>query len=172
MKPHSILWILLVISPSFAMAEWLVITHTDIDTNIETNVAYTKNESGYSIEIYRDAVGAVRSRFTLKTGLNRLAVRNCPTYQIDKRQPLNRSINDAPCIPERNWSEFILGYIENNEIVSTHLNDLMNGKKITYRFILENGGYDETIFSLAGSKNAITTALGNNLRIGQSSNAN
>ncbi|MEE8321668.1 MAG: hypothetical protein V3R68_07510 [Gammaproteobacteria bacterium] len=172
MKPHIIIWILLVLSPSVAMAEWQIITHTDIDTNIETNVAYTENESGYSLEIYRDAVGAVRSRFTLKTGLSRLAVRNCPTYQIDKRQPLNRSINDAPCIPERNWSEFILGYIENNEIVSPHLNYLMNGKKITYRFILENGGYGETFFSLAGSKYAITATMGRNTRIVQPSNTN
>ena len=165
MKLHSILGILLLLTPILVMAEWRVITHTDTDTNIETRVAYEENESGYTLEIYKDAVGAVRSRFALVSRLSQLADHNCPTFQIDERRPKNRSINEAPCIPDKHWAEFILGYIEDNEITSSPLNALMNGKQITYRFILMNGGYKETTFSLIGSKKAMITVLGDRLRI-------
>ncbi|OGT35880.1 MAG: hypothetical protein A2W28_08105 [Gammaproteobacteria bacterium RBG_16_51_14] len=165
MRLYSIFVILLGFLPAIAAAAWQIVTHTDTDTNTDMRVAYIENKSGYTLEIYRDAVGAVRSRFTLMPGLSRLANHNCPTYQIDKRQPQNRSINDAPCIPESNWAEFILGYIENNEVTSVKLHELMNGTLVTYRFALENGGYRETNFSLVGSKKAFTAALGEKLRM-------
>jgi len=78
---------------------------------------------------------------------------------------MNRSINDALCLLNYQWVEFVLGYIENNEIKSTALHNMMNGNKITYRFILESGGYDETEFSLSGSKRILTNILGNNLTV-------
>lgn len=165
MGSHSLFAILLALTPAAVMAEWLVITHTDTDTNTEVRVAYIENQKGYTLEIYKDTVGAVRSRFTLMPGLSQLASHICPTYQIDKRKPQNRSINDAPCIPDKHWSEFILGYIENDEITSLKLHEFMNGTQVAYRFALENGGYKDTSFSLEGSKKALTTALGESLRM-------
>ena len=157
--------LILLLIPSPAMAEWKVITHTDTNSNTKTQVAYTENEDGYSLEIYKDSVGAIRSRFSLNTALDMFAKRTCPTYQIDLKLLDNRSINDAPCLTELAWSEFILGYISNNNVTSVRLNALMNGSTITYRFMLENGGYKETQFSLAGSKRATSSVLGSDITI-------
>ncbi len=157
--------LILVLCPIFGHAEWDVITHTDTNNNSETQVAYTQNEEGYSLEIYKDNVGAIRSRFSLSAALDIFAKRSCPTYQIDKTVLDNRSINDAPCLTELAWSEFILGYTENRTVNSEKLNALMNGSTITFRFMLENGSYKETNFSLSGSKRATLSALGPGISI-------
>ncbi len=157
--------LLLMFLPSIVMAQWDVITHTDTNTNTQTQVAYTENEEGYSLEIYRDNVGAIRSRFSLNAALDMFAKRSCPTYQIDSRLIDNRSINDAPCITDLAWSEFVLGYVENNNVTSARLNALMNGSTVTFRFMLENGAYKETQFSLAGSKRATLAVIGNEITI-------
>jgi hypothetical protein len=157
--------LILMLCPSLVHAEWEVITHTDTNNNTETQVAYTKNEDGYSLEIYKDNVGAIRSRFSLSAALDKLAKRTCPTYQVDSTLLDNRSINDAPCLTDLAWSEFILGYTENQTVNSDKLNALMNGITVTFRFILQNGSYKETSFSLSGSKRATLSALGPGISI-------
>ena len=154
-----------ILYPLCVNAEWNVITHTDTNNNTETQVAYTENNEGYSLEIYKDNVGAIRSRFTLNTTLDMLTKRSCPTYQIDSTLIDNRSVNDAPCLTDLAWSEFILGYTENNVVNSKKLNALMNGVTVTFRFMLENGSYKETNFSLIGSKRATLSALGPSISI-------
>jgi len=151
--------------PFSVVAEWTTITHTNTDSETKLTVAFTENAEGYTLEIYVDDSGAVRSRFSTNNIFQNLAEKNCPTFQVDKRQLMNRSINDALCLSNYQWVEFVLGYIENNEIKSTALHNMMNGNKITYRFILESGGYDETEFSLSGSKRILTNILGNNLTV-------
>lgn len=155
----------LILCPVLAQAEWNVITHTDTNSDIVTPVAFTENSDGYSLEIYKDGVGAVRSRFSLNTALDMLAKRTCPTYQIDLKLLDNRSINDAPCLTGLTWSEFILGYVADKKVTSEKLNALMNGGTITFRFMLENGSYKETKFSLDGSKRATLSALGSGISI-------
>ncbi len=155
----------LMICPALAQAEWSVITHTDTENNSETQVAYTQNEEGYSLEIYKDNGGAIRSRFSLGDTLDMFAKRSCPTYQIDTSLPDNRSINDAPCLTDLVWSEFILGYTQNYIVSSKKLNALMNGSVVTFRFMLENGTYNETHFSLIGSKRATYSALGPDISV-------
>jgi hypothetical protein len=157
--------LILIFCPVLVQAEWTVITHTDTNNNTKTQVAYTENTDGYSLQIYKDSVGAIRSRFSLSTALDTLAKRSCPTYQIDTRLLDNRSINDAPCLTDMDWSEFVLGYIANKEVISARLNALMNGSTITFRFMLENGSYKETNFSLNGSKRATVSALGSDISI-------
>lgn len=157
--------LILILCPALVQAEWSVITHTDTNNNTETQVAYTQNEEGYSLEIYKDNVGAIRSRFSLNAALDMLAKRSCPTYQIDSSLLDNRSVNDAPCLTDLAWSEFILGYTENQIVTSKKLNALMNGSTVTFRFMLENGSYSETNFSLSGSKRATFSALGPDISI-------
>lgn len=159
-------WLILASAAVNARAEWTVANLSDIDQKQETLVAYTKNDQGYTLEIYRDSVNAVRGRFTLAGGLLRFAERTCPTYQIDRGAPINRSINDATCLSSGGWAEFILGYIENNRIASSSLLSIMNGINIVFRFRLENGDYRTTGFSLDGSKRALTTVLGENVAVG------
>ena len=153
------------LTPVSVLAEWKVVTHTDTNNNSETQVAYSQNEEGYSLEIYKDSVGAIRTRFSLNSALDTFAKRSCPTYQIDSRLLDNRSINDAPCLTNLAWSEFVLGYISSATVNSARLNALMNGSKVTFRFMLDNGSYKETQFSLAGSKRATLSVLGANITI-------
>jgi hypothetical protein len=157
--------LILLLSPFSAAAEWEVITHTDTNSETQTQVAFSENKDGYSLEIYKDSVGAIRTRFSLNAALDMFAKRTCPTYQIDTRMIDNRSINDAPCLTDMVWSEFVLGYVNNFNVTSEKLNALMNGSIVTFRFMLENGSYMETKFSLAGSKRATLSVLGNNITI-------
>ncbi len=158
----------LILLPFATVAEWNVSTHEDEKVEKVTNVAYTVNKSGYTLEIYRDSVNAIRSRFTMTKGLLRLSDKTCPTYQIDKGPPKNRSINDATCISSNQWVEYILGYVINDEIASSLLLALMDGVTITYRFHLASGDYREAKFSLIGSKRAMTIALGDNITVVES----
>lgn len=154
----------LISGPALANAAWETVTYTNVDNNFQTMVARIENDEGYSLEIYRDANDAVRSRLNMNS-TTRLVEKNCPTYQVDRLDFQNRSINDAPCISHRQWSEFVLGYVIDNRIVSTKLHNLMNGNRITYRFILENSGYSTTSFSLSGSKQTLLDVLGPELKV-------
>ena len=148
-----------------AMAEWNIVTHTNTDSNFKTMIAHTENAEGYTLEIYRDGNGAVRSRFSMNNNNNRLDSKLCPTYQVDSRPALNRSINDAACISHQKWAEFVLGYVIDNKVTSTLLHNIMNGNKISYRFSLDPYGYAETSFSLIGSKRTLTDALGHDVAV-------
>lgn len=151
---------LILLGPMPAWAEWSVVVHTDIDSSTETRVAYTENDEGYSLEVYLDSNGAIRSRFSTNKVEARFSPEICPTYQIDDRLISNTSINEARCLVERKWSEFVLGYVINDSVESRALNAVKNGNEIHYRFALESGGYAETHFSLLGSSRALTAALG------------
>ncbi|MGH8246962.1 MAG: hypothetical protein ACREUU_11085 [Gammaproteobacteria bacterium] len=143
----------------WAAADWAVVSQRE-NNDTTTTIARTNNPDGYSLEIYRDAVGAVRSRFTLRDGLLRLVERDCPTYQIDKGKPINRSINSAPCLSTERWSEYVLGYVVDSRVESRNLLSFMNGINIYFRFRLASGDYRETQFSLLGSKRSLSAALG------------
>lgn len=144
-------------------AQWDVMSHTDTDSGVQTRVATIENEEGYKLEIYRDANDVVRTRFNIRNSYDLLAIKHCPTYQVDKRELNNRSINDAPCLSQSRWSEYVIGYISDDKVLSLPLHNLMNGNVIYYRFLLRNGNYGETSFSLSGSKGVIYSSLGNNL---------
>ena len=152
-------------APSLAIAEWHIISHANLNSDEKTQVAYTENRSGHSLEIYRDSVGAVRARFTLNSKLNLFLNGICPTYQVDLTLVRNTSFNEAPCISNLNWSEFVLGYVTNNNIRSLSLDALLNGNIVKFRYALDNGNYKETSFSLSGSKRAALKVIGNNIVI-------
>lgn len=160
-----VLAVLITVSPA-ARCEWSVETRSNVSRVGETRVAYTENDAGYSMEIYRDASDAVRSRFSLPGGMLAFASGTCPTYQIDRGMPANRSINDAPCLTANRWAEFVLGYISGSHIASSRLLAIMNGITIVFRFKLENGDYRSTQFSLQGSKRAMTEVFGEEVSVG------
>ena len=156
---------ILLSAPITSMAQWHIVSHENLTNNEKTKVAFTENKKGYSLEIYKDSVGAVRARFTLNSKLNIFSKKICPTYQVDLTLIKNTSFNDAPCISKTNWSEFILGYITSKNISSLSLDALLNGNIVTFRFVLDNGNYKETTFSLAGSKRAALSVIGKDIII-------
>jgi hypothetical protein len=163
---QNIIAILILLSLSAQLhAMWDVMSHTDTDSGLQTRVATIENEEGYKLEIYRDANDVIRSRFNIRNGYDLLAVKQCPSFQVDERELSNRSINDAPCISQARWSEHVIGYIIDEKVLSLPLHNLMNGNVIYYRFILQNGNYGETSFSLSGSKSIIYNSIGKNLSV-------
>jgi hypothetical protein len=162
---RAVLPLLLLPATTPASAEWRVLNHRDASTGAETIIASTTNTDGYTLEMYRDAVGAIRSRFTLTPGLTRLRQGACPTFQIDRGPAVNRSVNNAPCLAGEQWAEFVLGYISDNQIVSPRLLSFMNGNSIVFRFRLASGAYRDTEFSLLGSKRSMTAAIGNDINV-------
>ena len=131
-------------------------------------VAYTINKEGYSLEIYIDNVKAVRGRFSLPEGMLAFPEKFCPSYQIDKGNPVNRSMNDALCISTSQWVEYIIGHADETKISSSTLLALMNGNSITFLFELSNKDYRQTSFSLQGSKRAMTAAFGEKVSVSES----
>lgn len=165
MKNRLIIFVLISCLPALTQAEWQVISHTDTDSGLQTRVAVIENADRYKLEIYRDANNVIRLRFNIRDSYDVLASKRCPSYQVDDRELSNRSINDAPCISQPRWAEYVMGYISDQTVLSLPLHNLMNGKVVYYRFLLKNGNYGETSFSLAGSKRILNTALGENLAV-------
>jgi hypothetical protein len=149
-----------------ASAQWSTIAHKDGTSGSPgTTVAYTINKDGYSLEIYIDSVKAVRSRFSLPEGMLAFPDKFCPSYQIDRGNPVNRSMNDALCISTSQWVEYIIGHADDQKITSTTLLALMNGNSISFMFELSNHDYRQTSFSLKGSKRAMTAAFGEKVSV-------
>ena len=163
MKQNIIATLILLSLSAQTQAQWNVMSHTDTDSGLQTLVATIENEDGFKLEIYRDANDVIRSRFNIRNSYDLLAIKHCPTFQVDERELSNRSINDAPCLSQPRWSEYVIGYISDDNVLSLPLHNLMNGNVIYYRFLLRNGNYDETSFSLSGSKNVLYTSLGKDL---------
>jgi len=165
MKQKLTLFLLLLSLSVQAQPQWNVMSHTDTDSGLQTRVATVQNEEGYRLEIYRDSNDVIRSRFNIRDSYDLLAIKQCPTFQVDERKFSNRSINDAPCLSQPRWAEYIMGYIADNKVSSLPLHNIMNGNVIYYRFLLRNRTYAETSFSLSGSKNILFSALGRDLTI-------
>lgn len=143
-----------------ARAAWQIVNVADGGSHERIRAARIENPDGYSLEVYRDRDGTVRSRFSLRNGFAELAPHMCPTFQIDSREPVNESIGDKACRTGERWAEFVLGYVKGGSVTSLVLHRLMNGETVTYRFALARGGYRQTSFSLKGSNHAIVEALG------------
>ena len=164
--PARLLLAMLLLAPLPAYSAWNVIQHDDAAGAAATEMATTRNEAGYTLEIYRDTADAVRARLTLPGPLLSFADGVCPTYQIDRGAAVNRSVHDALCLAGPDWSEFVLGYVADGHVASSSLLAIMNGITIVFRFKLENGDYRRTEFSLQGSKRALSSALGEDISIG------
>jgi len=146
-----------------ARAQWNIVSHTDTDSGYQTRIATIENNDGNKLEIYRDVNDVVRLRFNIRNSFELLARKQCPTFQVDKRQLSNRSVNDALCLSQPRWAEYVIGYITDKKVLSQPLHNLMNGNVIYFRFLMNNENYTETSFPLSGSKAILNAALGKDL---------
>ncbi len=163
MRRNIILTLFLLSLSVQSQAQWEVMSHTDTDSGYQTRIATIENDGGYKLEIYRDVNDVIQIRFNIRNSYELLANKQCPSFQVDERQLSNRSINDAPCLSQPRWAEYVIGYITENTVLSLPLHNLMNGNVIYYRFLMNNGNYTETSFSLSGSKAILNAALGKDL---------
>ncbi len=148
-----------------AAAEWRVIDEADDDSTLRAPYARIKNADGYTLTIYRDSDDNLHALLRLNDRLTGFDTAICPTYQIDKRQPRNTAADGSGCSMRAEVSNYHLGHIESNQIVSRPLYEFMNGSHIDFRFRLANADYDQTRFSLDGSKRALSAVLGSTLEV-------
>ncbi|MBI1733205.1 MAG: hypothetical protein HYR49_10640 [Gammaproteobacteria bacterium] len=150
----------LTFAPAAARAQWAVVTERLEGTQSEATIARIHNSTGHALEFYRDGAGAIRARFSLNAGITTLAKGSCPTLQVDRWSPMNRSVNDAACLATPRWAEYVLGHVTDRQVKSERLLQIMNGSLLTFRFRLDGGDYRDAQFSLAGSKRSLSAALG------------
>lgn len=150
---------------SGAHAQWSVGPARPEGAAVDVTVARLANEGGHALEVYRDGSGAVRARFTLPPGLTELDTGLCPTLQVDRWAPTNRSIDQGACLANARWAEYVVGTVANQRIASERLFQFMNGNQVVFRYRLAGGDYRETAFSLSGSKRALTGAIGADVTI-------
>ena len=163
MRRNVILALFLLTLSVQSQAQWEVMSHTDTDSGYQTRIATIENDDGYKLEIYRDVNDVVRLKFNIRNSYEHITNKQCPTFQVDERQLSNRSINDAPCLAQPRWAEYVIGYITDKSVLSLPLHNLMNGNVIYFRFLMGNENYAETSFSLSGSKAMLNGALGEDL---------
>ncbi len=151
--------------PLTAPAEWAVVNQRLEGTQTDAVTARIRNSTGQTLEFYRDAIGAIRARFTLGDGLTVLEQGLCPTMQVDRWTSMNRSVNDAACLATNQWAEYVIGYVVDKKVQSARLLQIMNGNLLMFRFRLNGGDYRSAEFSLAGSKRSLSAAIGTDVAV-------
>lgn len=160
------LLLILSIWPAAVTAQWQINEQPERFAESRGAIAETTNEAGHRLAIYRDAGGTIHARFSLNDRLLRLHELVCPTFQVDERQRHNSSLNKRTCQLRPQQVEYTLGLLEtNDELVSRPLYEVMNGTRIHYRYRFEAGGYDQTSFSLDGSKRALVNIFGADIEV-------
>ncbi len=157
---------LVLTAPGGQAANWKV-ANEPVPYSVEPSipVAVIENEEGNSLRVYIDDHGTVRGILSLHRGFTVFAASTCPTYNVDDQAPRILSMGEGPCELEGRRVHFALGNQKGGQIHSNQLAQIMNGKRIFFRYPLESVGYGETSFSLRRSKHALHGAVGDNIKI-------
>ncbi len=162
----GILWAFLMVTfPDISSAEWKTEEIARSTGSGTDQIAVVENPAGYRLEIYKDDNGIVYGSFTLRTGFDIFAEGSCPTFHVDDGRAINLTENTAPCKRKGNRTEFMVGAIENDQVKSLVLLQLMNGRHLVFRYHLENVGYQETGFELRRSKQALADVIGSHTAV-------
>ncbi len=144
------------------MSAWTFRDQVELGLN---PVAYVNNNSGQRVEVYVGDRSTVFLRFVLGPGFETFAESSCPTFQIDQRKPMHHFEVGYRCAVVAKRATYLLGQIDDSEITSLILHRFMNGNQVTFRYTIKSGQYRQLSFSLASSKQALTHALGSDIRI-------
>jgi len=140
-----------------ADAQWRVAQETPNGVDRRIDIAIVENDSGHSLRLYGDDDQNVRGIFTIRGGFDTIDPEGCPTYRVDGRQPQHVGFGQERCRILPKQAEFTLGKTGFGR--NWQLHRIMNGDSIVFRYRLGAGNYRETVFTLRGSKYALTTAV-------------
>ena len=138
-------------------AQWRVAEETPLGYGKRVHVAIVENDSGHSLRVYNDETQNVRGLLTIRGGFDTVDPGGCPTYRVDEREPKRVTFEEERCRILPKQVEFTLG--KTGFARNHRLRRIMNGNSLVFRYRLGNGTYRETVFSLAGSKYALTVAV-------------
>jgi hypothetical protein len=147
-------------APRPAMAQW-----RSVGLDGGRLQAEVRNAEGARIRIWVDDRRFLRATFRLPPGLARLDPAGCPTFQVDDRVAENLATEAHACSVEGVRSEVVLAQVSGTRVESPTLLDLMNGEQLTVRYRLQHAGYGASRFTLRGSKQALSDALGVGVRV-------
>jgi hypothetical protein len=128
-------------------------------------MAWVRNEDGARLRIWVDAESQVHAAFTLPRGLLALDPAGCPSLQVDQLPMQDLAAPEHECSVENARAKVVLARASDGHVDSPTLLNLMNGTRLTVRYRLIRGGYGTADFSLRGSKQALTDALGEEVQV-------
>lgn len=144
---------------SAAAAQW-TLHKVNADASVDYAHAVQVNDAGSELKVFRDARSHVFLEFKITPGFSGLSRSSCPTFQIDRLIPMHYFSVDHSCHIEAARVVYDLGQIRNNALTSLVVHRLMNGVKVAFRYLTQDGTYHESRFALSRSKEVLTTALG------------
>ena len=127
--------------------------------------ALVTNAAGDELVLYRDPQSQVLLQFTPGGAFVTLAPKECPSFQIDQRHPVHHFAVDERCHVEHQRASIQLGQVQNRQLESNVIDQMMNGGQIAFRFRGADGTYHEAEFPLTRSAAAIKRALGTSVRV-------
>ncbi|NIR30569.1 MAG: hypothetical protein GWN84_14915 [Gammaproteobacteria bacterium] len=151
---------------SSAAAQWQIVQDARVGAARTVDVAYVENDQGDVLQVYRDPNGTIRGTLAIGGGFERLATEFCPSYRVDERPPGKLRSEEGECRIEPQRAHFALGEVRRGRVRSSLLIELMNGSRVVFRYRLAPPlGYQESTFTLSGSRGALQAALGPNLSV-------
>ena len=146
---------------------WLPGTHAQwsIENDDDnTAVALVRNDSGDEFRLWRNGDG-IEATLTLHQGLASMSADGCPSFRIDDHPPRVGAGEGEVCVIEGRTATFVLATAQGDEVRSAMLMEFINGATLHFIYHLEGTGYRETLFTLQGSKQSITAAIGNGVTV-------
>jgi hypothetical protein len=126
--------------------------------------ALVDNDKGATLTVFRNEKGAVFIEFTT-VAPDGLARSSCPTFQIDTRTPVHFYALGADCTVSGKAVRYSVAQITDARVESLALHRLLNGNRLEFRYLTQGGNYQQSVFSLRQSKQAMLGALGETLKI-------
>ena len=170
MKRRSHLrWVLIVLvliamSPARLSAQWHTERFAPEAGDAQVNTATIENADGYIFRVYRSAESMIRVQFAVPESFDHLSPDTCPTWHVDERF-LSAAGGEPSCRIGRWHADFVIAKIDGNRVHSLELDRMMKGKRLVVRYRIEGAGYEETSFSLGGSRRRVQAILGERIRV-------
>ena len=142
-------------------SEWQSVIEPPGEGAEPLTMALVVNQNGDSIRIYKDENEIVRGIFALGDESAEFEQGACPTVRVDQLPPHALVHLGGPCELENpRHVRFTLGVINDDQVQSTILWQLINGGGFRVWYQIREGGYREARFSLRRSMNALVGTLG------------
>ncbi len=142
-------------------SEWQSVVEPPSEGAEPLTMALVSNQNGDTIRIYKDQNEIVRGIFSLGDQSLAFEDGSCPTVRVDRLPPHPLVHLGGPCELENpHHVRFTLGVINQDQVQSTMLWQLINGGGFRVWYQVKDKGYRETKFSLRRSMNALVSTLG------------
>ena len=147
-------------------SEWQNVVEPPEKEAVPLTMALVANQDGNSIRIFKDENDIIRGIFTLGDGSESLEEGSCPTVRVDQLPPHPLLHLGGPCeLDNPRHVRFTLGVINEGQVQSTMLWQLINGGGFRVWYQIKDRGYRETKFSLRRSMNALVGTLGADVEV-------